>query len=74
MDETILTTNATANFAGNFSGAYGADGAGTTTYALGVSSAGVDSGLDDVATGSNILLYVEAGQVVGRVGSQAGAR
>jgi T1SS-143 domain-containing protein len=72
VDETSLSTNASTSFAGAFTGSYGADGAGTTTYALGVSSAGVDSGLDDSATGSNILLYNEAGVIVGRVGGAGG--
>ncbi|MBX9763033.1 MAG: type I secretion C-terminal target domain-containing protein [Pseudomonadaceae bacterium] len=57
---------------GAFSSSYGADGAGTTVYSLNVSAAGVDSGLDDSLTGSNILLFLEAGSIVGRVGSAAG--
>jgi T1SS-143 domain-containing protein len=73
VDETVLATNATTNFAGLFSGNYGADGAGTTTYSLNVSAEGVDSGLDDSATGSNILLFNEAGMIVGRVGNAAGS-
>ena len=73
MDETSLNLDATVNFASSFSGNYGADGAGTTTYALNVSAAGVDSGLDDTATGSDIKLYLEGGEVVGRVGSSTGA-
>ena len=73
VDETNLAANASANFADNFAASYGADGAGTTTYALNVSSAGVDSGLDDTATGSNILLFKEGNDIVGRVGSAAGA-
>ena len=36
VDETVLATNATASFAGAFTSAFGADGAGTITYALGV--------------------------------------
>ncbi|MCE6984584.1 hypothetical protein EI534_45990, partial [Pseudomonas frederiksbergensis] len=36
VDETVLATNATQNFAANFTSAFGADGAGTLTYALGV--------------------------------------
>ncbi|MFK0088933.1 DUF5801 repeats-in-toxin domain-containing protein, partial [Pseudomonas sp. NPDC090755] len=35
VDETVLTTNATQSFAANFTSAFGADGAGTLTYALG---------------------------------------
>ena len=49
VDETILATNATASFAGAFTSAFGADGAGTITYALGVVPG--PSGLVDTATG-----------------------
>ncbi|WP_341303147.1 retention module-containing protein [Pseudomonas sp. TMP25] len=73
VDETNLSINTSVSFAASFSGHYGADGPGTTTYSLQVSANGVDSGLDDVATGSNILLYLESGNVVGRVGSTGGA-
>ncbi|SFI33789.1 T1SS-143 domain-containing protein/type I secretion C-terminal target domain (VC_A0849 subclass) [Pseudomonas guineae] len=73
VDETNLSINTSVSFAASFSGHYGADGAGTTTYSLSVSAAGVDSGLDDSATGSNILLFNEAGVVVGRVGNATGA-
>src|SRR4029079_2161620 len=59
VDETNLAANASANFADNFAASYGSDGAGTTTYALNVSSAGVDSGLDDKGEGSNLLLVQE---------------
>ena len=38
VDETVLATNATASFAGVFNSAFGADGAGTVTYALGISA------------------------------------
>ncbi len=73
VDESNLALNASADFSDNFSNAptYGADGAGTVTsaYALSVKSTGVDSGLDDVASGNSIFLYLESGQVVGRVGT-----
>jgi len=35
VDETVLATNATQNFAGNFTSAFGADAAGSLTYAVG---------------------------------------
>jgi hypothetical protein len=80
VDETTLGTNASANYADNFGNTpnFGADGAATvnsitSVFALEVSAAGVDSGLDDVATGANVLLYLENGQVVGRAGSDSGA-
>ena len=73
VDESALGTDATVSFAGSFGGTphYGADGAGSVSsvYALGVKSAGVDSGLVDTATGNHIYLYLEGGEVVGRVGS-----
>ena len=73
VDESDLLSDATANFGGLFSANFGADGAGTTVYSLSVSASGVDSGLDDSASGSNILLYNEAGVIVGRVGGVAGS-
>ncbi|SEI43682.1 DUF5801 repeats-in-toxin domain-containing protein, partial [Pseudomonas sp. NFACC07-1] len=54
VDETLLGTNATQNFAANFTSAYGADGAGTLTYALGVVAGA--SGLTDTATGEAVNL------------------
>ena len=55
--------------------AYGQDGAGTSalSYSLVLSSAGVDSGMDDTATGSNVLLYYDGNDIVGRAGSAIGA-
>ena len=50
----------------------GGDGAGSTTFSLNVSAAGVDSGLD-TTEGANILLYNESGIIVGRVGGPSGA-
>ncbi|WP_227340083.1 beta strand repeat-containing protein [Sphingopyxis sp. P8] len=49
----------------------GSDG-GTISFGLSLSSSGVDSGLD-TTDGQNILLYLESGIVVGRVGGPAGA-
>ncbi|MDP1708674.1 MAG: retention module-containing protein [Gammaproteobacteria bacterium] len=71
VDETTLSTNATVNFAGLFTASYGADGAGTTTYALGILSPGVDSGLVDMATNNSVFLFLESGVVVGREGTDA---
>jgi hypothetical protein len=71
VDETDLTTNATAGFAANFTSAFGADGAGTLTFALGVSASGANSGLVDTATNNAVFLFVESGQVVGREGTDA---
>ncbi|MGN0924505.1 retention module-containing protein, partial [Ectopseudomonas mendocina] len=73
VDETTLAINATTNFSGAFTSNYGADGAGSISYVLDVKSQGVDSGLKDTATGSDINLYLEGGEVVGRVGDQNGA-
>ena len=72
VDETVLATNASANFADNFGNApnFGADGGSSVTsaYALSVTGGnGVDSGLDNLA-GQNILLYNNGGVIEGRVG------
>ncbi|WP_210191331.1 DUF5801 repeats-in-toxin domain-containing protein, partial [Rhizobium sullae] len=55
VDETVLGTNDTQSFAANFSSAFGADGAGTLTYALGVTAAG-PTGIVDTATGEAVVL------------------
>ncbi|HKX92808.1 MAG TPA: DUF5801 repeats-in-toxin domain-containing protein [Sphingomicrobium sp.] len=73
VDETNLAINATAAFAGAFTSAFGADGAGTVTYALSVLAPGANSGLVDVATGQPIVLVVNGGVVEGRVGDATGA-
>ncbi|WP_225922979.1 DUF5801 repeats-in-toxin domain-containing protein [Pseudomonas farris] len=64
VDETVLATNATQNFTANFNSAFGADGAGTQTYALGVVAGA--SGLTDTATGEAVNLSVNGGVVEGR--------
>lgn len=50
----------------------GADQNGSTVYSLSVSSNN-DSGVDDTATGQNILLFKEGSNIVGRVGGSQGA-
>ncbi|MBX5084802.1 hypothetical protein HJB56_18840 [Rhizobium lentis] len=69
VDETVLTTNGTGNFATAFTSNAGADGAATTTYALGVSQVTNVSGLTDTETGQSVLLFLESGSVVGRAGA-----
>ncbi len=64
VDETVLATNASASFAGLFSGAYGADGAGTTTYGLAITAG--PSGLVDIATLEAVNLVMNGGVVEGR--------
>ncbi|WP_260963072.1 DUF5801 repeats-in-toxin domain-containing protein, partial [Pseudomonas citri] len=64
VDETVLATDATQNFAANFTSAFGADGAGTLTYALGVVAGA--SGLVDTATGEAVNLSLNGGVVEGR--------
>jgi DNA-binding phage protein len=64
VDETILTTNDTQSFAANFNSAFGADGAGTLTYALGVVAGA--SGLTDTASGQAVNLSLNGTVVEGR--------
>ncbi|PSH54739.1 hypothetical protein CU102_28320, partial [Phyllobacterium brassicacearum] len=71
VDETDLTTDASADFSTAFTSDAGADGD-AITYALGISQVTNDSGLTDTATGDPVLLFVEGGNVVGRAGSAAG--
>ncbi len=65
VDETTLGTDATADLSGAFTVVYGADGAGTTSYALSISATDADSGLVDVATGEAVLLRVNGNIVEG---------
>lgn len=67
VDETSLSTNASESFAGAFSSAFGADGAGAISYALGI-NAGV-TGLFDTATGEAVLLRLNGGVVEGYLAS-----
>lgn len=71
-----LSATQTADFSILFDvnhGADGPDGTLVTVYTLEVKSAGVDSGAVDTTSGDPILLFIEGGAIVGRVGSQAGA-
>jgi large repetitive protein len=72
VDETVLATNDSVDVSGAFSGSFGADGSGSTTYAV-TTVDGTDSGLVDVASGDSILLYNTASGVEGRVGGEGGA-
>ncbi|MDF0543046.1 DUF5801 repeats-in-toxin domain-containing protein [Sphingobium sp. H39-3-25] len=73
VDESTLATNAQADFSGLFTPDYRADGpsaAMPVSYALGVKSAAVPSGLFDTVTGSAILLRVNGAVVEGYLQSQ----
>ena len=72
VDETNLALNDSVDVAGAFSGSYGADNSGSTTYAVSTVD-GTDSGLVDVASNQSILLYNTASGVEGRVGGEGGA-
>ncbi len=72
VDETNLALNDSVDVAGAFSGSYGADGSGTTSYAVSTVN-GTDSGLVDVASNQSIFLYNTASGVEGRVGGEGGA-
>ncbi len=64
------TTTATITLGDLLSGESSATGSDNATidYSLTLSAPGVDSGLDDMATGNNILLYNDGGNVIeGRV-------
>ncbi|WP_371850666.1 DUF5801 repeats-in-toxin domain-containing protein, partial [Pseudomonas sp. Irchel s3b6] len=64
VDETVLAINDTQSFAANFNSAFGADGAGTLTYALGVVAGA--SGLTDTASGEAVNLSLNGAVVEGR--------
>ena len=62
VDETTLGTNATQSVAANFSSAFGANGPGAISYALGVVAG--PSGLVDTLTHESVILSLTAGGVV----------
>ncbi|WP_309602557.1 DUF5801 repeats-in-toxin domain-containing protein, partial [Sphingomonas sp.] len=64
VDETNLAANTSSSFAGQFTALAGADGLGSTTYALSVTAG--PSGLVDVATGEAINLVLNGTTVEGR--------
>ena len=64
VDETDLSSDASASFAGIFASSFGADGAGSITYALGTIAG--PSGLVDTATGQNVILSLNGTVVEGR--------
>ncbi|OWP51745.1 DUF5801 repeats-in-toxin domain-containing protein, partial [Pseudomonas nitroreducens] len=72
VDETNLALNASADFSGQFTSSFGADGAGSLTYQLSAVTNGMDSGLK-TTQGQTILLFNEGGNVVGRIGGDQGA-
>ena len=53
VDESDLATNASADFSGNFTAAFGADAAGSIAYSLGINPGA--SGLLDNATGEDVV-------------------
>ena len=66
VDETTLLTDASASFDAStaFTSSFGADGAGTKTYALAVTAGA--SGLVDTATNEAVNLSLVSGHVEGR--------
>ncbi len=70
-----LANDPAADFSVLFDPDHGADGADATVgtvYSLEVPSAGVASGVVDTASGDPVLLFLENGVLVGRVGGQSG--
>lgn len=63
VDETNLAIDATADFSGLFTEAFGADGEGSLTYALGINAG--STGLVDTASGETVTLQISAGVVQG---------
>jgi hypothetical protein len=70
-DETNLGTNNSANYAGQFTPTYGADGQGATPVTYALSTLGGDSGIVDTVTGNAVFLFLESGKIVGREGTSA---
>jgi hypothetical protein len=64
VDETVLGTDDTKNFAGQFTPTFGADGPGATPRSYALKTAGGASGLVDTATNESVVLSITAGGVV----------
>ncbi|MDZ4325679.1 MAG: DUF5801 repeats-in-toxin domain-containing protein, partial [Pseudomonas sp.] len=74
VDESNLLVDDTGvDFTGAFTVTMGADAPGSIAYSLTLSAEGADSGLNDTATGADILLYTNGNTVEGRVGGSGGA-
>ncbi len=61
VDETVLATNDTEAFAGQFTATFGADGQGATAVSYALSTPGGASGLTDTATGQAVVLSLWPG-------------
>src|SRR6185436_20149643 len=74
VDETVLPTDATANFADNFNGSsnFGADGAGTQNTVFSLSIGAGSTGLVDTATNQAVTLSMNGGAIEGRVSNGEG--
>ena len=67
VDESILATDGTGNFAPQFTPVYGTDGQAATPVTYALSTPGGNSGLLDTATGQNAVLSLNgSGQIEGR--------
>src|SRR5439155_1348549 len=66
VDETVLATDATGSFAGQFTPSFGADGQGSTPVSYALSTPDGNSGLVDTATGQAVNLSLVSGVVQGR--------
>ncbi|HKR16816.1 DUF5801 repeats-in-toxin domain-containing protein [Rhizorhapis sp.] len=64
VDESDLSVDASASFVNVFTSGYGADGAGSVVYTLGINQGA--TGLIDSLTGEAVVLSLEGGQVIGR--------
>ncbi len=70
VSDADLATDASLSFAGAFTFDGGEDGTASTAYAVSVTD-GSASGIYDTATGNQVFLFLEAGVVVGREGTDA---
>src|SRR5262249_30505523 len=66
VDETVLGTNDTKLFSGQFTPSFGEDGQGATAVSYALSTPGGASGLTDTATGESVVLSLVGGQVLGK--------
>ncbi|RUX33581.1 hypothetical protein EOA23_06190 [Mesorhizobium sp. M2A.F.Ca.ET.042.01.1.1] len=71
VDETVLTTDAQASFAAQFTPTFGNDGQGATPVSYALSTPGGASGLTDTATGESVVLSLVNGQILGKTATTA---
>jgi hypothetical protein len=72
-DETVLGTDNTGDYSGNFTAVFGADGAAVASRSYSLSTSGGASGLVESGTGLQVFLFKVGNNIVGKAGSTLSA-